>query len=591
MRDAIILSPNAVNMFPSGVCSGVCTGDQWIIINCNEGLAAFLQSSVAKLRGGSLFSALYGVGADTAVDSIRASLPGQTVVLQTKRCHYALIWTYVKLLDNEAGFIVNPGSSNEDGGEDSARYFTMYEIPAEALNENCDLILREREVILDSINDGIWVIDSNGITVYVNKALERLSGLVGKDVIGKHVTAPMLDGNFTSCVTLSALEEKKAVTLFDDYSTGKRCLNTSTPIFDDQGNIWRVVASIRDMSELEALQTQLAEVEMEARLYKDKLERMGQANPSGFIGKGNTMRKCLGELEKAAKVPSVVLILGDTGTGKTLAASMIHQKSPRSQGPFVTVNCAAIPQNLLEAELFGYEKGAFTGASHDGKKGFFELADKGTLFFDEIGELPLSMQAKLLHVLDSYSFHRVGGVKNIKVDVRILAATNRPLDKLVQAGEFRADLYYRLRVLSVNIPSLREHPEDIAIMAVHFLSEACKLHGTNKFFDPKVLDFFVMHTWPGNVRELRATVEFLAAMTEGNVIRLRDLPPHLYSGSAKEGEEQPQSLKVAIESLEYKMIKEALVKTGSTYKAAALLGVSQSTVVRKAHRLNIFVPE
>lgn len=466
-----------------------------------------------------------------------------------------------------------------------------YEISTTAVHESCDLILRELEVVLDSVNDGIWVIDANGTTVYVNKAMERLSGLSAKEVVGKHVTAPMLAGKFTSCVTLKALEEKKAVTRFDDYASGKRCLNTSTPIFDDEGNIWRVVASIRDMSELEALQTQLAEVELEARIYKDKLERMGQANPSGFIGKGSTMRKCLGKLAKAAKVPSIVLILGDTGTGKTLAASLIHQKSSYAKGPFVTVNCAAIPQTLLEAELFGYEKGAFTGASHDGKKGFFELADKGTLFLDEIGELPLNMQAKLLHVLDSYSFHRVGGVRNIKVDVRILAATNRPLEKLVQAGEFRDDLYYRLRVLSVNIPALREHPEDIPTMAVHFLSEACKLHGNNKFFDPKVLDFFVMHTWPGNVRELRATVEFLAAMTEGNVIRLRDLPPHLYSGGVKEAEAQPQSLKTAINDLEYKMIKEALAKTGSTYKAAALLGVSQSTVVRKAHRLNIFVPD
>lgn len=538
-----------------------------------------------------MFAALYGIGADTAVDSIRKSAPDKIVVLQTRRCSCALIWTYIQLRDHDAPFALNTGNEGEKVDMGRVRYFTMYEIPTAAVHENCDLILRELEVILDSINDGIWVIDSNGTTVYVNKALERISGLTAKDVIGKHVTAPMLDGNFTSCVTLNALEEKKAVSMFDDYSSGKRCLNTSTPIFDDQGNIWRVVASIRDMSELEVLQTQLAEVEMEAQVYKDKLERMEQVNPSGFIGKGSTMRKCLSQLEKAAKVPSVVLILGDTGTGKTLAASTIHQKSPRSKGPFVTVNCAAIPQTLLEAELFGYEKGAFTGASHDGKKGFFELADKGTLFLDEIGELPLSMQAKLLHVLDSYSFHRVGGVKTIKVDVRILAATNRPLEKLVQAGEFRADLYYRLRVLSVNVPALREHPEDISTMAVHFLSEACKLHGNNKFFDPKVLDFFVMHTWPGNVRELRATVEFLAAMTEGNVIRLRDLPPHLYSGALKDAEAQPQSLKAATEKLEHKMIKEALVKTGSTYKAAALLGVSQSTVVRKAHRLNIFVPE
>ena len=260
------------------------------------------------------------------------------------------------------------------------------------------------------------------------------------------------------------------------------------------------------------------------------------------------------------------------------------------------MNCAAIPQSLIESELFGYEKGAFTGAERSGKKGFFELADKGTLLLDEIGELPLTMQAKLLHVLDNQTFHKIGSEKSIKVDVRIIAATNRPLEQLVGTGEFRADLYYRLRVLSVVIPPLREHPEDIPELAVAFLEEACTRLGTFKAFSPKVLQCFKVHTWPGNVRELRAAVEFLAAMTESSIIRLTDVPPHILGGSVELGmpdvdESACTGIREAVKNMEKTMISNALAQTGSTYKAARLLGISQSSVVRKSRKLGIAVME
>ena len=600
MSSIFSFSPAIIDLFPSGVFSGVCTGDEWDIVTCNAFLADFLKGTPDELAGESFFTALYRIEHSLAVDAIKNCKPNETVMFQVRRHSYAFIWTPVVLEEGrdtparDGGIPGTTPASNAGPGNSGAslRYFMFHEVSQAPAQEDCDLLWRELKVILDSVHDGIWVIDAGGMTVHVNKALNRIAGIKAEDVLGKHVSAPMQEGKFTSCVTLRALEEQKAVTMFDDYATGKRCLNTSTPIFDDDGNIWRVVASIRDMSELESLQLKLAEAEREARIYKEKLERIGHSH-TGFVGTSSSMRKCLRDLEKAAKAPSGMLILGETGTGKTLAASLIHQKSPRAEAPFITVNCAAIPPTLLEAELFGYEKGAFTGASQEGKKGFFEMADKGTLFLDEIGELPLNMQSKLLHVLDSYSFHRVGGVKSIKVDVRILAATNQPLEQLVKSGEFRADLYYRLRVLSVMIPPLREHPEDIGTLAGHFLEEACKRHGNNKFFDPKVLHCFTTHNWPGNVRELRATVEFLAAMTEGKIIKLRDLPPHLKASEpeAEEHEAQPQSLKTATNNLEAKMIKEALARTGSTYKAADLLGVSQSTVVRKAHKLRTAVPD
>ena len=461
-----------------------------------------------------------------------------------------------------------------------------------------ELLTRELQVIIDSMHDGIWVIDSEGKTIHVNRAMKRIADIEPADVIGRHVTAPMNEGKFTSCVTLMALEQKKAVTMFDDYVCGARCLNTSTPIFDHEGNIWRVVASIRDMTELESLQKRLAEAEMEAHMYKGELASLQRNTTPGLIANSKVMRACLREMEKAAKAPSGILILGETGTGKTLAASIIHQKSLRAKAPFISVNCAAIPPTLIESELFGYEKGSFTGAGAAGKKGFFELADKGTLLLDEIGELPLNMQAKLLHVLDNQTFHKIGSEKAMKVDVRIIAATNRPLDQLVAAGEFRADLYYRLRVLSVHIPPLREHPEDIPELAMSFLEEACKRHGSTKTLSPKVLRCFAAHSWPGNVRELRAAVEFLAAMTEGSIIRLTDLPPYILADTTEpagsvddEAEETHQKLRPAVRALERSMIRNVLAQTGSTYKAAKILGVSQSTVVRKAQQLGIAMTE
>ncbi len=598
MSSSSVFTLSIIDLFSSGVFSGLCTGDEWNIISCNASLADFLNKNSEELVGESFFTTLYRVEYSLVVDAIKNSKPNEIFIFQVRRRSYAFIWTPVELEGGLPLSVRKNGRGAEGVAVESlaiwqpVRYFMFQEISQALAQEDSELLWRELKVILDSVHDGIWVIDAGGMTVHVNKALNRIAGIKAEDVIGKHVSVPMQEGKFTSCVTLRALEEQKGVTMFDDYATGKRCLNTSTPIFDDDGNIWRVVASIRDMSELESLQLKLEEAEREARLYKEKLERIGHSY-MGFVGASSVMHKCLRELEKAAKAPSPVLIQGETGTGKTLAASLIHQKSLRAAGPFISVNCAAIPASLLESELFGYTKGAFTGASSDGRKGFFEMADKGTLFLDEIGELPLHMQSKLLHVLDSYSFHRVGGGKSVKVDVRILAATNQPVEQLVKAGEFRADLYYRLRVLNLVIPPLREHVEDIPSLAAHFLEEACKRLGINKFFDSKVLHCFSAHAWPGNVRELRATVEFLAAMTEGKIIKLRDLPVHMRASELLTEEQKISSncLKTAVNSLEAKMLREALAYTGSTYKAANLLGISQSTVVRKAHKLKIAVPD
>lgn len=560
-------------------CSGLCAGDDWRIVICNEACHDFfaaLRPGKCKrrnLEGTSLFALFDDSGCAKVKERILACPQCGCVNLEVGERRVMFTWAE---------------------GHGGGHMFLFHEIggaSAAAASETYDLLSRELQVIIDSIHDGIWVIDGDGLTVYVNKAMKRIAGIEPSEMIGKHVTLPVTEGKFTSAVTLTALEQKKAVTMFDDYACGTRCLNTSTPIFDEQGNIRRVVASIRDMTELATLQERLVKAELEAHSYKARLENMLQDKTPGFIANSRVMRRCAQELEKAARVPSGVLLLGETGTGKTFAASNIHRKSPRSAMPFISVNCAAIPQALLESELFGYERGAFTGAGQGGKKGFFELADKGTLLLDEIGELPVSMQAKLLHVLDSQTFHKIGSEKTVKVDVRVIAATNRPLEQLVAAGEFRADLYYRLRVLMVALPPLRERPEDIPELAMTFLSEACARYGTVKTFSPRVLRYFTAYNWPGNVRELRAAVEFLAAMTEGSMICLADLPQYIADNAPppppNSEEEASTSLKAAVESLERGMIRNALTQAGSTYKAAKLLGISQSSVVRKAQQLGI----
>ena len=445
---------------------------------------------------------------------------------------------------------------------------------------------REQTVLLDSIHDGIWVIDAKGVTLRINKAMERIAGIKQADVIGKHVAEAMSIFKFTCCVTLRALEEERTVTMFDDYANGRRCLNTSTPIFGEDGKIWRVIASIRDITELESMQLRLGELERANQKYKVQLKSM---DAYGIVGISEVMADLRKKMLKASKNNAICIVLGETGTGKSLIAKRIHDLSMRKEGPFIALNCGGIAENLIESELFGYERGAFTGALREGKKGVFELASGGTLFLDEVAELPLALQTSLLHILDDNSFRRVGGVKNIKSDVRIIAATNKNLEDMVAQGTFRQDLFYRLRVVPITVPALRQRPEDIAELAYHFLYS---IEGKNskRTFAPNLLATLVSYAWPGNVRELRALVQYLCTMCEEDVFCINDLPAYFvedlppvtmptYSLNA--------SLKDAVEQVEKSLITSALHEFGSTYKAAERLNVSQSTIVRKAQKYHI----
>ncbi len=309
--------------------------------------------------------------------------------------------------------------------------------------------------------------------------------------------------------------------------------------------------------------------EEEKKILREELRK--SYNIHGIVGTSDAMMNLIETIKKVAETETTVLITGESGTGKSLIARAIHFMSKRKDKPFVTINCAAIPETLLEAELFGYERGAFTGA-YTSKRGKFELANGGTIFLDEIGDMPLSLQAKLLRVLQDKEIERLGSEKILKVDVRIIAATNRDLRLLVKEGKFREDLYYRLNVVPIHVPPLRERKEDIPLLVEHFLSHFNSKYGKRVRISPEAMKVLIDYEWLGNVRELENTIERLVVMNEGTV-GVSDLPPHIVAGSTKTKRDEPLDLPKHIEATEREKIIEALEKTGYVKsRAAKLLG-------------------
>ncbi len=309
--------------------------------------------------------------------------------------------------------------------------------------------------------------------------------------------------------------------------------------------------------------------EEERKILKEELRRTYDIH--GIVGQSDAILNLVEVIKKVATTDSTVLLTGESGTGKSLIAKAIHFMSHRKDGPFITINCAAIPETLLEAELFGYEKGAFTGA-HTSKRGKFELASGGTLFLDEIGDMPLSLQAKILRVLQEKEIERLGSEKTIKVDVRVIAATNKDLHELVREGKFREDLYYRLNVVPLYVPSLRERKEDIPLLIDHFLRNFNEKYGKKVRLSPDAMEALMDYGWPGNIRELENTVERLVVMHEG-IVKGVDIPPHILAYRRRSVSEGLSDLPDKLRATEKEKIVEALERTGYVKsRAAKLLG-------------------
>ena len=451
------------------------------------------------------------------------------------------------------------------------------------------------ETIFKASHDGIWVCDGQGNVIDINEASEKLNGIQTKSIIGKNVSDLVNSGLFDRSVTLEVLETKRQVSMVQHVKrTNKILLLTGTPVFDDGGNIFLVVVNERDMTQLNAMQEQLEKSRMVTEKYKNKLAELSvmELKNQEIIAENENMRQVLHLTLKLAHIgASNILILGESGTGKGLLAKFIHKNSNSSKKPFIQINCAALPENLLEAELFGYEKGAFTGARQEGKAGLFELAQDGTLFLDEIGDLPHSLQAKLLKYLDDHEVMRLGGLKPKKIDCTIIAATNRDLETRVQQKRFRRDLFYRLNVFTIRIPPLRERPDDIFELVHFYMKKYGKEYGLNRRISPDALKMLQAFPFPGNVRELKNILKKAVVMSEHESV---DEIIH-QSLSADAGQyiassvqpHQGRGLTNRIFDLEKEILQNAMTCCRSTRELARYLKISQPTVVRKLkkHRL------
>ncbi len=460
----------------------------------------------------------------------------------------------------------------------------------------------ELRSVIESSRDGIIIVDAAGTLIRANDSLWRIIR-TGSDFPLEGVRLcdlpPMVTEagrcNLDLWEVFQAVSVKRdAVTVSARCPGGIELLIMATPVLDDRGeSIIRIVFDIRDMTELISLQNQLEKTRSEQTRVASEVEilRKKLLTFENYVYQSPEMLRVLELTIRVAQVDSTVLITGESGVGKEIIAKIIHKTSKRKGGPFIQINCGAIPENLLESELFGYEKGAFTGANRDGKLGILEIANNGTLLLDEVGELPFSLQVKLLRALQEQQIYRIGSVKPIQLNVRMIAATNKNLQEMVKNGLFREDLYYRLNVVPINIPSLRQRKMDILPLTLKFLDNCNQKYNLNKKISAEVFDQFESYEWPGNVRELENLVERLVVMSDEDLILPRHLP--YYFGSTEPGDKMKLvlsgiiPLKEASELVEKELIQRALSKHGSTRKAARALGVTHATVLRKAHQYNI----
>lgn len=447
--------------------------------------------------------------------------------------------------------------------------------------------IKELEAIIDFSYDGIFITDGSGLVMRLNKAYQIMTGIKYSDVIGKSMQHLVNEGYYNKSVTLIVLETHKSATIIQTIKGRGQFLVSGSPVFDDAGNLFRVVTNVRDVTQLINLQDKLIRTQEQFRRYESEISylRSLQIEAEDIIFRSQSMAKALTMSSRIANVNSTVLITGDSGTGKELLAKFIHKKGKGASKPFIAINCAALPENLLESELFGYEEGAFTGAKKEGKPGLFELAHGGTLFLDEVGDLPYVLQAKLLRVLQEKKIVRLGGVKPIQVDTRIIGATHRDILKMIERREFRRDLYYRLMVIPIHLPPLRERRADIPPLAMHFLDKFNRQFKYNKRLAAKTIDVLVKYSWPGNVRELENVIEQVLVTTIDNEISPQFLPEHVRCSDFVP--QRSSRLADAVAQLESYLLKESFFKHGSWHKAAEELGINKATAYRKVIRYGL----
>lgn len=458
--------------------------------------------------------------------------------------------------------------------------------------EQFNISLRELLPILESITDAVFIDNKEGICLWCNSTCEEVYDIHMEEIQGRTVDELEKQGIFSPSVTKRVLEEKRELTIIHENLKGVRLLTTGTPIFDEQGRIQFIITTSRDITRItrrRSREEQSPLVGVSSLEASDLLLQEGtELGEHDIVAYSEPMKNVVALARRLAAVNTTVLITGESGVGKGQLARTLHEEGTRWKEPFITVNCGAIPENLIESELFGYVAGAFTGSRSGGKRGYFEAAQNGTIFLDEISELPLNLQVKLLQVIQERQITPVGAVDPIPIDVRIISATNRNLADLVQEGKFREDLYYRLNVVPIEVPPLRERTEDIVPLLRLNLAKYNRSLGENKTISSDAIEILLKYPWPGNIRELQNIVERLIITTSSDVITAEDIFIFI-----KEAAEESTvsaldtSLSAALEKAEREILAQALRRYRSTRSIAKVLRISQPTVVRKLQKYGL----
>jgi PAS domain S-box-containing protein len=531
----------------------------------------------------------------------------ETTIAEAACINYLLLQDENELFDLDASHAEFFVLADTDG---SYRVFTADEIKIGSLQHRHEALINisavfqkeldmlyqqnhELKRILDSSYDEIFVTDGNGDVLYVSgESCKRFTGFPPEVFLGKNIKELVEKGFVRNSVTLKVLETKSIVSHQQVYPNGKTVLATGKPVFNEHGMLHLIIINSRDITELVELRNQIAHANSVID-RQQKLMSESQSNPFfvRMITRSEKMLPLIELVEKVAPTDSSVLIEGESGVGKSILARMIHDASNRREKNFVQLNCGAIPSALMESELFGYEGGSFTGANKKGKPGLVELAEGGTLFLDEIGEMPFDLQVKLLQLVQEKTFVSVGGTKLKKVDIRIISATNKNLKQQIEDKTFREDLYYRLHVVPMVIPPLRERPDDVLLLVDHFLKHFNQKYSQSVCLTDATLQVLLGYDWPGNVRELENLIEQLVVTAKSSLLDLEDLPAHIRKSKKIEVPRVLVSgilpLYEAVEETEKQIMKRAIEKYKTSRKVAKALQVNQTTVIRKIHKYNL----
>lgn len=442
--------------------------------------------------------------------------------------------------------------------------------------------------IIETSNNNITITDQYGLVLFTNEEHWYLYGIDSMDsVIGKTVYELEEQQILKPSVISVVIQTQRKVQAMQETRTGRFLMTTAYPIFNDDGTLLYVICYTQDQMNIlnlhedyDKLQRKLESVQAEMNSMRPK---------SQVMYRSKALENVLTTLHRVAHTDAAVLMLGESGVGKSMLARDLHNQSNRANEPFIEVNCSTIPETLFESEMFGYESGAFTGASKQGKAGLIQQAHQGTLFLDEIGEMPLTMQVKMLKVLQEKKLKAIGSQKERKIDFRLVTATNRDLRKMVDEGKFRLDLYYRLNVISVDIPPLRQRPEDITALVHYYLEEMNQKYDTLKKLHPLTFQAFLDYHWPGNVRELENALERLVLTTDSYMLTPDQLPPEMLQQAMPSltylAEYESLNLKQTLAFVERQLLEKAKKQASTTYEMAKLLGISQPSVVRKLKKI------